>query len=100
MKQKRGQFFLLAAVIISVVIISLAATTNRAVVQYKPESFYDFSYQVERETGEVLNYEIYTNINGGSVQQFVSLLSEEISDENPDAEFIFVFGNNSAVTVA
>ncbi len=50
---KRAQFFLLAAVIISVVVISLGITANRATVNREPGNFYDFSYEVKRETGAV-----------------------------------------------
>jgi hypothetical protein len=58
---KKGQFFLLAAVIISVIVLSLGATTNRVIVQNNFQDINDFTYEVEREIGEVLNYEIYTN---------------------------------------
>ena len=91
---KRGQFFLLAAVVISVVVISLGATTNRAIVKKEPGNFYDFSYEVKRETGEVLDYEIYSNIDGGSLDEFVQMLAAEIRDRDADANFMFIYGNN------
>jgi hypothetical protein len=97
--QKRGQFFLLAAVVIAVVVVSLGATTNRAVVGDEPDSFYDFSYEVKREAGEVLDYEIYSNIEGGSLDEFVQLLASEIRDRDPNANFMFIYGDNTEMNL-
>ncbi len=91
---RRGQFFLLAAVIISVVVISLGATANRVSVKKESRDFYDFSYDVKREAGEVLNYEIYSDIEGGTLDAFVRLLAADIRDKEPDANFMFIYGNN------
>jgi len=95
---RRAQFFLLAAVIISAVVISLGITANRATVNREPGNFYDFSYEVKREAGAVLDYEIYTNVQIDGVDQpledFVRLLAKDISDKNPDANFKFIYGNN------
>ena len=92
---RRAQFFLLAAVIISAVVISLGITANRATVNREPGNFYDFSYEVKRETGAVLDYEIYSNVEGGSLEDFVDLLADDIRDKNPDANFRFYYGNNT-----
>ena len=98
---KKGQFFLLAAVVISLVIISLAATTNEVVVQSGNfEEIDDFSYQVQKETGEVLNYQIYSGITEDRVKEFTDVMAEEIQDKDPETEFIFIFGNNEGMTVS
>ena len=114
---KRAQFFLLAAVIIVAVVISLGVNPNRATVNREPESFYDFSYEVQRETGAVIDYEIYTfddpEVEGGDgdvevpdgdvevpdsvLDEFVNLLADDIRDKNPDANFMFVYGNNEEI---
>ena len=93
---KRAQFFLLAAVIISAVVISLGITANRASVNREPGNFYDFSYEVKREAGTVLDYEIYTEIDG-NLDEFVNLLAADIGDKNPDADFMFLYGNNDSM---
>ncbi len=93
--KKKAQFFLLAAVIISAIVISLGITANKATVNREPGNFYDFSYEVKRETGAVLDYDIYTNIEGGNLEDFVDLLATDIRDRNPTANFKFVYGNNT-----
>jgi len=98
---KRAQFFLLAAVIISVVVISFGFSENWAKVNEEPDSFYDFSYEVQRETGEVLDYEIYTNfVPGADLDSFVALFAEKIKDSNPDADFLFVYGDEDGMKVS
>jgi len=97
---RRGQFFILAAVIIAAIVLSFGLTANRARVSSEPENFYDFTYEVKRETGAVIDYEIYTNIQGGeNLEDFVSLLAEDIRDKDPEANFIFIYGDNTNVTV-
>jgi hypothetical protein len=97
---KKGQFFLLAAVIISVVVISLGAVTNRAVVSKGPIGFDDFSYEVEREVGAVLDYEVYSGFDDdANLTKFVELLAADISDRDPDANFVFIYGNNTDMTL-
>jgi hypothetical protein len=95
---KRAQFFLLAAVIISAIVISLGITANRAVVNMEPGSFYDFSYEVKREAGAVLDYEVYSGFsNNANLDVFVDLLADDIRDGNPDANFLFLYGNNQTM---
>lgn len=96
--KKRAQFFLLAAVIISAVIISLGFVGNKATVNREPGSFYDFSYEVKRETGSVIDYEIYT-ISDGNLTDFIDLLSDDIRDRDPDADFLFIFGDNETMKI-
>ena len=93
--KKRAQFFLLAAVIIVAVVISLGITANQATVNREPESFYDFSYEVSREVGRVIDYEIYSEFDDDAdLDEFVDLLTEDIKDKDPDANFIIVYGDN------
>ena len=96
---KRAQFFLLAAVIISTVILSLGITSNWARVSHEPKGFYDFSYEVKRETGAVADYVIYTDVDGGKLEEFVVLLAKDIKDRDPDSEFLFIYGDSSNMTL-
>lgn len=93
---KRAQFFLLAAVIISAVIISLGIGTNKVTVKEEPGGFYDFSYEVKREAGAVLDYEVYSGFDGGAnLTEFVDYLAAEIEERSPGSDFIFIYGNST-----
>jgi len=97
---KGAQFFLLAAVIISLVIISLGANINLARVSREPGSFYDFSYEVKREAGAVVDYEIYSGFEGdANLTQFVDLYATDIKDRDPNSDFLFIYGDNSSITL-
>lgn len=96
---KRGQFFLLAAVIISAVIISLGFVANKATVNREPGSFSDFSYEVKREAGAVIDYEIYTLSSEGDLEDFIDLLSDDIRDKEPDANFVFIYGSGDIMKI-
>lgn len=95
---RRAQFFLLAAVIISAVVISLGVVENSATVSKEPESFYDFNYEVKREAGAVLDYSVYTGFSGDAdLDEFVDLLVEEAVERNPGASFLFIYGDSEGM---
>ena len=97
---KRAQIFLLAAVIISAVVISLGITANQAKVSSEPKNFYDFSYEVIREVGAVIDYEIYTDFSeDDNLEEFVDIFAENIQDSDPEANFIFIYGDESGITI-
>ncbi|MCR4284780.1 MAG: hypothetical protein NUV97_01895 [archaeon] len=98
--QKRGQFFLLAAVIISAIVLSMGITANYARINKEPLNFYDFSFEVKKEAGGVINYEVYNKFNdGANLTEFVKLLAGDIRDKDYNANFMFIYGDNSSLTV-
>ena len=99
--RKGGQFFILAAVILAAVIVSLGLTTNYVRVNKEPENFYDFSYEVRKESGVVLDYQVYSDFEEGvsddDLEDFVGLMAADIRDKDPEANFIFIYGDNTPV---
>lgn len=92
---KRAQFFLLAAVIIVAVVISLGVTKNRTIVSEEPINFYDFSYEVNKEIGAVLDYAIYSGFDDDvNLTEFVNLLAEDIRDKDSEVNFVITYGDN------
>ena len=102
-RSKRAQFFILAAVIISAVIISFGLTSNMARVNKEPENFYDLAFEVKKETGAVMDYAIFNcGPNGpfacgddGAMVDFVRLMAGDVLGKDPDATFIFIYGNQA-----
>lgn len=98
---KKGQFFLMAAVILSAIILSFGFTVNEARTNREPNNFKDFSYEVKKETGAVLDYEIYSNIQSGGatgddiLEAFIFNLSEELAKKDPNSTYIFIYGNST-----
>lgn len=97
---KKGQFFLLAAVIISTVILTMGINPNRVVVNEEPTGFYDLGYEVKREVGAVLDYKVYTGFESDAdLSEFVDLLAEDIGQSNPDSDFVLIYGDSTKVNL-
>lgn len=96
---KKGQMFFLAAVIISAIVVSFAFTANEARVNDEPANFKDFTYEVKKETGAVMDYQVYTGFNDdANLTAFIGLLAEDFYNKDSDSNFMFIYGNNASVT--
>ncbi len=97
---KKGQFFILAAVILSAVIISLGLVSNSVRVNREPENFYDTTYEVKKESGELLDYEIYQGFaDDENLEDFVDKYAKDLRDQDPDSNFVFIYSDGSDVTL-
>lgn len=61
---KRGQFFVLSAVIIAAIIVSITSLHNTITTADAPKKFYYYSQQLSEETGSVVNYALYSDPTG------------------------------------
>lgn len=95
---KRGQFFLLAAVILSSILVTLTSTVNYARVSKEPKQFYDLSNDIKMEGAEVLNYGVY-NHTSNAIGDFSSKLGDYLADSNPDTELFLIYGNASEIVI-
>ena len=98
-KNKRGQFFLIAAVVIIVVIVSVVTISNYT--QKKEVSkLYDLGQELGIESQNVLDYGTY---NSNSPEDIVILMEQFINNyhnyQEQDKNVYFVFGNKEKVNV-
>ncbi|MGD9275602.1 MAG: hypothetical protein PVJ67_00345 [Candidatus Pacearchaeota archaeon] len=96
--EKRGQFYLMAALVIIVLIIGFAAVSNYSRTQEYTRA-YDIGQELEIESAQVLSYGIY-NENIG-IEQMENLLDgfiEEYSKIGNLQELYFIFGNAQNIT--
>lgn len=63
---KRAQFFILSAVIMASIIVSLATVKNYVSTGDAPKKFYYYSQQLEDETGAVVDYALYSDPSGSN----------------------------------
>jgi hypothetical protein len=61
---KCAQFFILSAVIMASIIVSLATIKNYVATGDAPKKFYYYSQQLEEETGAVVDYALYSDPSG------------------------------------
>jgi len=93
MKNKRGQTFLFAAIIISVIIVSFGTVANQVTTTPEPKDLEDFSYEVKREAGKVIDYAIYSELDPNvKLDEFIDVLASTIREKDPDINFLFLYG--------
>lgn len=97
--KKRGQFFLLAAVILSVFIFSLAFTVNEVVAQSRNVVFSDYAEGIERESNYILDYQVYSGVSFNDMEDFISVIEADFKDREEDGNFMFIYGNSSLMKI-
>jgi hypothetical protein len=88
---KRGQVFLMAALIIAGILISLVRISNESKAREEPEAFFDLSDEISFETKRVLDYGVINadpNVSG-LASQLLSNYSEAIGNQ----DVAFIYGN-------
>lgn len=95
--KKRGQFYIVAAIIISIIILGLASLSNYASVKEEPARFYDLSEQIELEGARVIDNKIYTTTDNSA--DFSLQAAQYATSLEPDAVIIFIYGNKDKVNI-
>ena len=100
MKQKRGQFYLIAAFIIIAIILGFVVITNYA----KNKSairLYNLKEDLQIESENILEYGTYNEYDEGEIKELLTTFTETYSEYIGEGiDIIFVFGNRETITVA
>ncbi len=100
MRGKRGQFFILTAVVISVMIFSFATISNKLTVARDYSDFYEYSDNIYKETNNVINYIVNNDLDFESnMTDFANRLSADIVARNLNTDLVFIFGNSDNLTI-
>lgn len=93
--QKRGQFFLIAALITVGILFSLTSTMNEARTSAQNEAFYDLSSEIKSEGSQVINYGVYNRQDSsGLLASFLEEYAAYIAQDR----VLFVFGNEEELS--
>ena len=101
---KRAQFFILSAVIIASIIVSLASVKNFATTGDAPKKFYYYSQQLEDEAGAVVDYALYNDPSGtdtnvkNNLNNFLQQSIEKTLEGDPGMEIFACYTNSSNST--
>ena len=92
MKNKRGQFYLLAAIIIIGIILGV---TTIPVLENQEEivKVYDLAEELDIESGKVIEYNIIKNTD--KTENFIDKFGKYAGDER---ELYFIYGNEENIT--
>jgi len=93
--QKRGQFYLLAAIVIIAVIVGFAGVSNYTQVQ-SHETVYNVGEELGIEGGNVVEYDIgQADQAGKRIEKFIEKYSTYSDEEKRD--IIFIYGNSDSL---
>ena len=98
--EKRGQFYLMAAIIIVVVLVGIATVTNFAITRQSAEEIkiYQLSQELALEGEQVINFGIFDEIGPNeALRIFTEEYGVYISDQ--DSDVYFIYGDKKGISV-
>ncbi|MCF7910668.1 hypothetical protein K9L16_03280 [Candidatus Pacearchaeota archaeon] len=100
LKTKRGQFYLIAALIIIAVLIGFATTFNFA-ESIDRQELYDLGEELKIESELVLDYGVYQKLNDEGMDNLLLDFTEIYTQYKGDArDLFFAFGDQDRLTIA
>ncbi|MEM4259217.1 MAG: hypothetical protein QXS38_00430 [Candidatus Pacearchaeota archaeon] len=97
---KRGQFFLIAALIIVGVIITLTAINISTKPSLKEQTtLYDLSKEIDYESSKLIDYGVYAGQPQEQTAETIVSLVSNYSMANPDTDLLLIYGNKDSLTV-
>lgn len=92
--QKRGQLYIIAAIIIAALLIGLGSIYNYARTEKEDSSIIDLSKEIDFETSRVIDRGIF---KGENATKQVENLTEYYANLNPKNELIIIYGNSTDI---
>ena len=91
--KKAGQFFLIAALIISGMVIGFGTLYNSAQIVRADTQVYDFSEELRSEVRQVHDSGTFSGLSEKQINENTEKLLNYYAEQNPDSDFIVLFGN-------
>jgi len=99
MKQKRGQFYLIAAIIIITMIAGLVVISNYS-KKREAVKLYDLGQELGIESENVLDYGTYNELNESEMTALLQQFVEEYTSYAGEGKSLyFIFGNSEKITI-
>jgi len=93
---KKGQFFLIAAVIISIIIISLGTIyIATKTVPGSGKQVYDLSREIEFESNKLIDHGVFNALTQEQKTESLTNLMDYYAKTNPDTDLIMIYGDES-----
>ncbi len=93
---RKGQVFLMAAIILAGIMLSLTRITNKGIAKNEPEAFYDLADEIDFEVRKVLDYGV---ISGGTnTGEYASQLLNNYSEYVANEDVVFIYGSLTEVS--
>jgi hypothetical protein len=98
-KGKRGQIFIIAAIIIIIILVGLAGVSNRVYYREPPAKFYDLSNNLQLEGYNLYDYGKYNQKDAKEIiNNFTGVFSDYVGSTGENTEFMIIQGNINNVS--
>jgi hypothetical protein len=100
-KGRRAQFYIIAAAIISVLLVGLAATVNYAITSSTPTRFYDLGEMYGLEGPKIVDQGVYQGTPEkitAALSNFSDIFYRNVRSKDPNIQIVTVFGNASSIS--
>lgn len=92
---KRGQFFLIAAIVIVAILIGLSLVyTSTRTPRSEEQEIVDLSNEIYFEGAQVIDNGVYTDRSEAQIEQNLQVLMEDYSILYPDSEITSIYGDH------
>jgi hypothetical protein len=95
---KKGQFFLIATIIIAGLIITLSTIYISTKTTKEDTSIYDLSKEINYESNQVIDYGVYKSVSGEKTSSYLTNLTNYYVAASPGTELLVVHGNESVMS--
>jgi hypothetical protein len=96
MRNKRGQVYLVAAIIIVMILAGIASVKTYAIARTEPRKIKDISSELKEETSRIIDYGIYSNANlNNLLNSFDNEFSEYFLKKTEETNILFIYGNKT-----
>ncbi|MEK6859192.1 MAG: hypothetical protein AABX54_00100 [Nanoarchaeota archaeon] len=99
MNNKKGQFYIIAAIIIVIIISGIAGISTFIVVNPEPKTMEDINLNLREETSRIIDYGIYNGTDLTSLEENFTEkdFASYILDRTNNANMTFIYGNKSGL---
>lgn len=102
-KGRRGQFYIIGAVIIIMIIAGFVTASNRSTSKPASTRFYDLSKDYESETSKVIDFGVYSKY---SPEEDIAAKTKDISEKfakyalekDPNIRLAYVYGDDKKIS--
>lgn len=94
---KKAQFFIIAALIISGIILTFGKVYTSSTIEKEALKVYDLSNQIQYETSQVIDNGIFNEKSPIAIKEELKNLTAYYASLNPDSSISLLFGNSSDI---
>lgn len=96
---KRGQFFLIAALVIVAILAGLGVVYTSVNTPKEDKSVYDLSQEINTEASQVIDNGVFSASSSATINGNIDNLTSTYASAYPNSNFVFVYGDASLLHI-